>query len=88
MEQFYSLVDQVSAAIWGGPMILLLLGTGLYFMIRLRLRPLRRLFPAFGELWAGRKGGGGAGDSDLSGRPGRRVLDVDHGACRHGGGVR
>ncbi|HCR65292.1 MULTISPECIES: alanine/glycine:cation symporter family protein [Oceanicaulis] len=62
MEQFYSLVDQVSAAIWGGPMILLLLGTGLYFMIRLRLRPLRRLFPAFGELWAGRKGGGGAGD--------------------------
>jgi AGCS family alanine or glycine:cation symporter len=61
MEQFYALVDQVSAAIWGGPMILLLLGTGLYFMIRLRLRPLRRLFPAFGELWAGRKGGG-AGD--------------------------
>ena len=59
MEQFYALVDQVSAAIWGGPMILLLLGTGLYFMIRLRLRPLRRLFPAFGELWAGRKGGAG-----------------------------
>ena len=62
MEQFYALVDQVSAAIWGGPMILLLLGTGLYFMIRLRLRPLRRLFPAFGELWAGRKGGAGSGD--------------------------
>lgn len=58
MDQFYDIVDQVSGFIWGGPMILLLLGTGLYFMIGMRFRPIRRLFPAFGELWAGRKGGG------------------------------
>jgi AGCS family alanine or glycine:cation symporter len=58
MEAFYDLVDEVSSFIWGGPMILLLLGTGLYFMIGMRFRPIRRLFPAFGELWAGRKGGG------------------------------
>ncbi|MCP2671786.1 sodium:alanine symporter family protein [Maricaulaceae bacterium EIL42A08] len=58
MEAFYDLVDDVSGFIWGGPMIILLLGTGLYFMIGMRFRPIRRLFPAFGELWAGRKGGG------------------------------
>ncbi len=58
MQEFYDLVDEVSGFIWGGPMILLLLGTGLYFMIGMRLRPLRRLFPAFGELWAGRKSTG------------------------------
>ena len=58
MEVFYDIVDQVSGFIWGGPMILLLLGTGLYFMIGMRFRPIRRLFPAFGELWAGRKGKG------------------------------
>jgi len=58
MAEFYDLVDEVSAFIWGGPMILLLLGTGLYFMTAIRFRPLRRLFPAFGELWAGRKSTG------------------------------
>ncbi len=40
------------------PMVVLLLGAGLFFMIALKGRPLRRLFPAFGELWAGRKGQG------------------------------
>ena len=41
MEVFYDIVDQVSGFIWGGPMILLLLGTGLYFMIGMRFRPIR-----------------------------------------------
>ena len=66
MEGFYALVDKVSGFIWGGswgdaqilpvaPMVVLLLGAGLFFMIRLRALPLRRLFPAFGSLWHGRK---------------------------------
>lgn len=65
MESFYAAVDNVSGFIWGGtwndtpvlplaPMVVLLLGTGLFFMIRLRFLPLRRLFPAFGNLWRGR----------------------------------
>ena len=56
----------MSGFIWGGswgdaqilpvaPMVVLLLGAGLFFMIRLRALPLRRLFPAFGSLWHGRK---------------------------------
>ncbi len=65
MESFYAFVDNLSGFIWGGswgdaqilplaPMVIVLLGTGLFFMIRLRGLPLRRLFPAFGNLWRGR----------------------------------
>jgi AGCS family alanine or glycine:cation symporter len=69
MEAFYGVVENVSNLIWGGswdgrqltplpPMVVALLGTGLYFMIRLKFRPLLRLGPAFAELWSGRKGQG------------------------------
>ncbi len=65
MEAFYAAVDNVSGFIWGGtwdgrsvlpvaPMVVMLLGAGLFFMIRLKFLPLRRLFPAFGNLWRGR----------------------------------
>ena len=63
---FELLVDNVANFIWGGewngeailpagPMAVLLLGTGVYYMIRLGGRPLLRLGPAIGEVWAGRK---------------------------------
>lgn len=62
MEEFYAGVDNVSGFIWGGtwngqtilplaPMVVVLLGAGLYFMIRLKFLPIRRLFPAFGNLF-------------------------------------
>ena len=38
-----------------GPLAIFLLGTGLYMMIRLGGRPLRRFVPALKEVWAGRK---------------------------------
>ena len=62
-------VTNVSGFIWAGewngqsllplgPIIVLLLGTGIYFMFRIGFRPIRRLVPAIGEVWAGRKGNG------------------------------
>lgn len=62
MEDFYAHVDNISNFIWGGtwngepvlplaPMVVMLLGVGLYFMIRLKFLPIRRLFPAFGNLF-------------------------------------
>ncbi len=65
MEEFYTGVDNVSGFIWGGswgeaqilpvaPMVVVLLGAGLFFMIRLKALPVRRLFPAFGNLFRGR----------------------------------
>lgn len=72
MEEAYILVDNLGNFIWGGqwgekrilplaPMVFMLLGTGLFFMIRLRGLPLRRLFPAFASLWRSRRTGAGAG---------------------------
>ncbi len=71
MDAFYTVIDNVSGFIWGGswgasqiippyasPMVVALLGTGLYFMIGLGFRPLRRFIPAIRELFAGRKAQG------------------------------
>lgn len=78
MEEFYAGVDNLSGLIWGGtwngavvlplaPMVVLLLGAGLYFMIRLKFLPIRRLFPAFGNLFRGRgKGVDQAAGGDIS----------------------
>ncbi|MGE0409652.1 MAG: alanine/glycine:cation symporter family protein [Amphiplicatus sp.] len=72
MEAFYAVVDNVSGFIWGGTwngaqalplgfLVVLLLSVGLYFMLRLGFLPLRRLLPAIGEAWAGRKAQGADG---------------------------
>jgi AGCS family alanine or glycine:cation symporter len=78
MEEFYASVDNVSGFIWGGtwngaallpvaPMVVVLLGAGLYFMIRLKFLPIRRLFPAFGNLFRGRgKGVDQSAGGDIS----------------------
>lgn len=69
MEALEHWVVMISDLIWGGnwgetrllpmgPIAIILLGSGLFFMIRLGARPLRRLGPAIGEVWAGRKGDG------------------------------
>ena len=66
------LIENVSGFIWGGewsgdrvlpvgPLAVVLLGTGLYMMVRLGARPLRRFFPAIKEVWAGRKAKGDDG---------------------------
>ncbi len=62
-------VENISGFIWGGewngeqvlafgPIAVILLGTGLFFMIRLGGRPLLRFVPAIVEVWKGRKGTG------------------------------
>ena len=71
MESVITLIENVSGFIWGGtwgdtvvvpgqigPLAVILLGTGLYMMIRLGARPLRRFVPALAEVWQGRKAQG------------------------------
>lgn len=63
-----TLIENVAGFIWGGtwgdaviipgevgPLAVVLLGTGLYMMILLGARPLRRFVPALVEVWQGRK---------------------------------
>ena len=69
MDSLEHWIVMISDLVWGGnwgdqrifpmgPIALILLGSGLFFMLRLGARPLRRLGPAIGEVWQGRKGNG------------------------------
>ena len=66
MEDFIvNVTDFVWGGVWNGqsvlpagPVVVILLGAGMYFMLRLGFRPLRRFGPALAELWRGRKGDG------------------------------
>lgn len=66
LEAFQNFIINLADFLWGGtwygqtilpagPVVVILLGSGLYFMIRLRFRPLRRFIPAIRSVWAGRK---------------------------------
>ncbi|MEO1188784.1 MAG: amino acid permease [Pseudomonadota bacterium] len=72
MENVVTLIETISGFIWGGtwadtrilpvgPLAIVLLGTGIFMMIRLGGRPLRRFIPALKEVWDGRKAQGDDG---------------------------
>lgn len=72
MEVFFAYIENISGFIRGGawngeqvwhvgPLTALLLLTGVFFRLRLGFLPLRRLFPALGEAWRGRKAQGEGG---------------------------
>lgn len=55
MEPIKNLLTELNGIVWGPAMLVLILGTGLYLMIGLRLIPLRHIIYAFKMLWQGRK---------------------------------
>jgi|SRR5690554_91189 len=55
MEYVHGLLNVVSGLVWGPLMLLLLLGTGVFLMLRLKGFPLRRLGTGVQLLWQGRK---------------------------------
>ena len=58
MQQITDLVTQLNSLVWGPAMLVLILGTGLFLMLGLRLLPLSKLGYAFRMLWQGRHGAG------------------------------
>ncbi|MES9945818.1 MAG: sodium:alanine symporter family protein [Candidatus Thiodiazotropha sp.] len=58
MENVTKLIDWVNGIVWGPLMLVLILGTGLFLMIGLKLMPLARLNYGFRMLWRGREGQG------------------------------
>ncbi|RMG27434.1 MAG: sodium:alanine symporter family protein [Gammaproteobacteria bacterium] len=54
MEHYRAWLEAASALVWGPPLLVLLVGTGLYLTLGLRFYPLRRLGRAFRLLWQGR----------------------------------
>lgn len=49
-------VSQLNALVWGVPMLILLLGTGVYLTIGLQAMPIRKIGFGFRQLWQGRAG--------------------------------
>ena len=54
MQAITSAVEWLSALVWGVPMLVLLLGVGLFLTFGLRFRTVRDLPLAFILLWRGR----------------------------------
>ncbi|WP_417660327.1 alanine/glycine:cation symporter family protein [Pseudomonas sp.] len=55
MEFINSLVNSINGLVWGPPMLVAILGTGLYLMLRLKFMPLRKIGAGFSLMWQGRK---------------------------------
>lgn len=55
MSALEELIKGLNAIVWGPPMLVLILGTGFFLMVGLRLMPLIRLGFGFRALWQGRR---------------------------------
>jgi AGCS family alanine or glycine:cation symporter len=55
MDTYSQLLSQLSGIVWGPAMLILLVGTGVFLTIGMRLMPLRTIGYGFGLLWQGRK---------------------------------
>jgi AGCS family alanine or glycine:cation symporter len=55
MEFITNLTNQINGLVWGPPMLALILGTGLFLMLRLKFMPLSKIGAGFALMWQGRK---------------------------------
>lgn len=60
MQAIHTFVDWFNGIVWGVPMIVMILGTGLYLNIRLKFMPILKIGEGFKMIWAGRKKSGDA----------------------------
>jgi alanine or glycine:cation symporter, AGCS family len=63
VELITDLIEGLNGVVWGPMMLVLILGTGLFLMLGLKLMPLARLGYGFRMLWRGREG---LGDGEIS----------------------
>ena len=63
METLTSIVTAINDFVWGPPMLVLILGTGLLLQLRLKFMPILRIGTGFKMVWKGRHPpAGAAGD--------------------------
>lgn len=58
MEALSSFVGWVNGVVWGPPMLVLILGVGLFLQVGLKVMPIRKLGMGFGLMFKGREGAG------------------------------
>ena len=60
MSTLTAIVTAINDFVWGPPMLVLILGTGLFLQMRLKLMPVMRIGTGFRMIWRGRKSAAGA----------------------------
>jgi AGCS family alanine or glycine:cation symporter len=55
MEALTAIIAAINGFVWGPPMLVLILGTGLFLQLRLGLMPILRIPTGFRMVWKGRK---------------------------------
>lgn len=58
MEAISNFVSQINGLVWGPPMLVMILGVGLFLSIGLKLMPIMKLGAGFRLMWSGRARGG------------------------------
>ena len=65
MEAITNFVNAINGVVWGPLMLVLILGTGLFLQVGLKVMPIRKIPAAFRLMWDGRKKGA-AEDGEIS----------------------
>jgi len=65
MQFLNNLVNEINTLVWGPPILVLILGTGLFLMISLKFMPWRTIPRGFRLMWQGRRNEPGA-DGEIS----------------------
>lgn len=58
MDSIIELIEQLNSIVWGWPMLILILGVGIFLSLGLKLMPILKVGSAFKLMWHGRKSEG------------------------------
>lgn len=60
MEALTQIITAINDIVWGPPMLIAILGTGVYLQLRLKFMPITKILAGFVMVWRGRKAAPGA----------------------------
>lgn len=58
MDSIIELIEQLNSIVWGWPMLILILGVGIFLSLGLKLMPILKVGSAFKLMWHGQRSGG------------------------------
>ena len=65
MEAIENFIGAINGVVWGPPMLILILGVGLFLSLGLKLMPVLKLGAGFRLMWKGRSAAGDESDGDI-----------------------